>query len=180
MKSTVGRKKLSNRLLGGLIGAASFVGAVSVGQQALAQQAGLGNQTRSGAINPSAPIPLAPGFQRCAANQITLPNNVSVATGVTAAVVLPVSQPVTVTFSTEIRAPSGGTVNVDYSVDGGALTVIGPEFFADDTLFTTRTARGVTGSPFVTLSAGFHTIQPFLRAFGGTGSAFFRCFTAEP
>jgi hypothetical protein len=178
MKSTVGMKKLSNRLLGGLIGAASFVGAVSVGQQTLAQQGGLNSPERQAAQN--APTTSAPGFGRCASNSIALPNNTSVNTGLIAVVSLPVAQTVTLTFSTEIVAPSGGTVNLDYSIDGGAPFAIGPEFFADDAKFTTRTARALTGPPFVSLTAGIHTIRPFLRAFGGTGDAFFRCFTAEP
>ena len=86
------------------------------------------------------------------------------------------------TFSTEILAPTGGTVNLDYLIDGNLVGAIGPEFFANDNnTFATRTAVGVTLPPFVgPLAAGVHTIEPVLTAFGGDGAAFFRCFNAVP
>src|SRR5262249_29233895 len=88
---------------------------------------------------------------------------------------LPTDTVVVLNFSTEIVAPGGGTVNLDYSIDGGGPQPIGPEFFASDNpFFVTRTAVGATIPPFVgPLSAGFHTIVPFLTAFGGDGAAFF-------
>jgi hypothetical protein len=89
---------------------------------------------------------------------------------------------VVLTFSTEILAPTGGTVNLDYMIDNVFVGAIGPEFFANDNnTFATRTAMGVTLPPFTgPLEAGIHTIEPVLTAFGGDGFAFFRCFTAVP
>ena len=137
---------------------------------------------RQDALN--APALKAPGFQRCPSNSIPLPIGVLVPTGTIATVSLPVAQVVTLIFSTEIRAPSGGRVDLLYSIDGTAPRVIGPEFFSDDSAqFVTRTAMAATIPPFgALLPAGTHTIQPILRAsFGtGAGTAFFRCFTAEP
>lgn len=178
--------KLSKRLLMGLAVTVSLVVAVIVvhaqreEQQQLPQQGGANSPERQ--ILQNSPQEQAPGFQSCASNEITLPNGVHTSTGLTASVVLPTPTVVSLTFSTEILAPAGGTVNVDYSIDGGAVVAIGPEFFADDNpFFVTRTAYAATISPFhAPLSAGSHTIRPFLTAEGGTGFAFFRCFNAVP
>ena len=177
--------KLSKRLLMGLAVTVSLVVAVIVvhaqrEDQQLPQQGGAGSPERQ--ILQNSPQEQAPGFQSCASNEITLPNGVHTSTGLTASVVLPTPTVVSLTFSTEILAPAGGTVNVDYSIDGGAVVAIGPEFFADDNpFFVTRTAYAATISPFhAPLSAGSHTIRPFLTAEGGTGFAFFRCFNAVP
>jgi len=179
--------KLSKRLLMGLAVTVSLVVAVIVvhaqrGEEQLPQQGGAASPERQIIQNSPQPEGLAPGFQSCAANSISLPNGVHTSTGLAAAVELPTATVVTLTFSTEIVAPAGGTVNVDYSIDGGAVIPIGPEFFADDSPhFVTRTAKADTIPPFTgPLSAGFHTIRPFLTAFGGTGTAFFRCFNAVP
>jgi hypothetical protein len=129
----------------------------------------------------NAPGPAAPGYQNCDSGANFLPNGVPTAMPTFAAVVLPTPSVVVLTFSTEILAPAGGTVNLDYSIDGGPIVPIGPEFFANDSpSFATRTQMGATIPPFTgPLSAGFHTIQPYLTAFGGNGTAFFKCFTAQ-
>ena len=147
------------------------------------QQGGADSPERKAVQN--TPQPAAPGFQTCATNEILLPGTgplVRVPAGTIAQVVLPTPTVVVLTFSTEILTAAGGTVNVDYSIDGGAPIPIGPEFFAHDSpFFVTRTAHAATIPPFTApLSAGFHTIQPFLTAFGGNAFAFFRCFTAVP
>jgi hypothetical protein len=147
--------------------------------QPVVVQGGANSAQRQAVQN--APGPAAPGYQTCDASPIALPSGVATAMPTTASVVLPTPSVVVLTFSTEILAPAGGTVNVDYSIDGGPIGPIGPEFFADDSLnFVTRTQMGATIPPFTgPLSAGFHTIQPYLTAFGGAGTAFFKCFTAQ-
>jgi hypothetical protein len=165
------------------IGAALSMTGVAQAQQR-PNQGGANSAQRLTAQNAQAALvaSAASGFQTCASNLIALHNGVQTPTGTEATVALPVASAVTLTFSTEILAPSGGTVNLDYLIDGNPVGAIGPEFFADDSVrFVTRTAMGVTLPPFVgPLDAGIHTIQPVLTAFGGEGSAFFRCFTAVP
>src|SRR5262249_32375224 len=124
----------------------------------------------------------APGFQACAANVLVLQPGVRTSAGTTAIVALAAPTVVVLNFSTEILAPAGGTVNLDYLIDG-VFRIVGPEFFsADHAAFATRTAIGATIGPFgPPLSAGIHTITPILTAFGPTpGFAFFRCFHALP
>ena len=120
------------------------------------------------------------GKQTCSNVALTLPTGVSTSTGLTITFTLGAPKAVALIFSTEVHAGAGGTVNVDYSIDGAATPIpIGPEFFADDTpAFTTRTAYGVVEPPFVTkvLKAGKHTITPFLKAVGAAGVADFHCF----
>jgi hypothetical protein len=176
--------KLCKRLLMGLAATVGLVVAITVvhAQQGndVPQQGGADSPERQAIQN--TPMPAAPGFQSCAANLLTLNPGVRTPAGTIAVVVLPAADVVALTFSTEIRAPAGGTVNVDYSIDGGVPVPIGPEFFSNDfPFFATRTALAATIPPFVgPLAAGLHSIQPFLTAFGGTGQAFFRCFTAVP
>jgi hypothetical protein len=153
------------------------VGALSAGPT-LAQQKGFNSSQRKKIIQTPV-LPLAPGVQSCAAPSITLPNSVPTSTGLTVTVSSSSTKIVALTFSTEITAPSGGNVVLDYSIDGTRPVPIGPEFFADDSRLVTRTAHGITKPPFTgPLPAGSHTITPFLTAFGGDGFAFFRCFSA--
>jgi hypothetical protein len=131
------------------------------------------------------PVDNAPGFQACAANFLSLPAFVQTPAGVTATVALAAPTVVVLNFSTEILAPAGGTVNIDYSIDNGPAMPVGPEFFsADHDAFVTRTAVGATILPFFgPLPAGIHTIRPVLTAFspfGTPGAVFFRCFHALP
>jgi hypothetical protein len=125
-------------------------------------------------------LPLT-GKQACTTSFLTLPaSGASTDTGLGITFFLGVPKAVALIFSSEVSVAAGGRVNLDYSIDGAAPKIIGPEFFSDDAIFTTRTAYGVVIPPFVptVLSAGTHTITPFLRATGGVaGSADFRCFS---
>ena len=175
--------KLSKRLLMGLAAAVGLVVAITVvhAQQGnVPQQGGSDSPERLAVQN--TPVPAAPGFQRCATNFLPLPTGVRTPAGTIAQVVLPAPDVVELTFSTEIVTRANGTVNLDYSIDGGFPIPIGPEFFAHDSpFFVTRTAQAATIPPFIgPLSAGLHTIQPILTAFGEPAFAFFRCFTAVP
>jgi hypothetical protein len=176
--------KPSKWLLMGLAATVGLVVAMTVvhAQQGndVPQQGGADSPERQAVQN--TPVPAAPGFQRCATNEITLLPGVRTPTGTIAQVVLPAADVVELTFSTEIVTQAGGTVNLDYSIDGGAPVPIGPEFFAHDSpFFVTRTAQAATIPPFIgPLPAGSHTIQPILTAFGEPAFAFFRCFTAVP
>jgi hypothetical protein len=179
--------KAHKRLLTGLVAGLGI--AVSVAGVAQAQQrpnqGGADSQQRAAVQNAEVAALAAPassGFQACASNPIALHNGAATPTGTIATVALPVASAVVLTFSTEILAPTGGTVNLDYLIDGNPVGAIGPEFFANDNnTFATRTAVGVTLPPFIgPLAAGVHTIEPVLTAFGGDGTAFFRCFTAVP
>ena len=164
------------------LGIAVSTAAFSVGGPLLAGQAGMDSPARKKAT--ATPVPFAPGNQSCAPNKIVLPDSVPTNTGVGATITLLKPTALALTFSTEIALPAG-TANLDYSIDGGRLVPIGPEFFADDiNFFVTRTALGITKPPFTGLiPAGTHTIRPFLTAFtggAGPGAAFFRCFSAVP
>jgi hypothetical protein len=80
-------------------------------------------------------------------------------------------------YSSETKVDSsGGLLSLGYSIDGGSVTLVGPEFFSSDfTQWGARTAIGV-----VTLGPGVHSIQPMLFYSGASnGFVFFRCFTAE-
>ena len=85
---------------------------------------------------------------------------------------------VIIQYSAEARVTTaGGRLDLRWSVDGAAPIITGPEFFTGDTLISTRTQISV-----VSLSAGVHTLRPFLRYSGPAGSSgaiFFRCGTAE-
>jgi hypothetical protein len=156
---------------------AMSVAALSVGPS-LAAQAEIDSPARKKAMaTPRLPIT---GKQTCLSNSITLPTGVSTNTGLSITFFLGAPKSVALIFSSEISvAVAGDRVNLDYSIDGGAPIPIGPEFFANDIVFAARTAYGVVNAPFnggVPLSAGTHTITPFLRAVIGSGTAFFRCF----
>jgi hypothetical protein len=146
----------------------------------LAAQAGPARQQAQ--VTPQIPIT---GKQACKTTSLTLPAGVSTDTGLTIPFTIGVPRVITVLFSSEITvAAAGNTVNLDYKIDGVLQPVftMGPEFFADDTFFTSRTAFGLrtttAGIP-APLAAGTHTITPFLTAFGaGGGTAFIRCFSA--
>jgi hypothetical protein len=57
--------------------------------------------------------------------------------------------------SDEITTSAGGTVNVDYSIDGGAPIPIEPEFFTHDSaFFVTRIAHAATIQPRASLRLG--------------------------
>lgn len=179
--------KAKKPLLTGLaavgLGVAVSMAGIAQAQQR-PQQGGANSPQRRAAQNAQAALlSSAPsGFQTCAGDEITLSNGVQTRTGTVATVALPVASAVVLTFSTEILAPPGGTVDLDYVIDGGDAVPIGPQFFSNDNnAFVTRTAMGVTLPPFIEpLGAGIHTIEPVLTAFGGDGFAFFRCFTTVP
>jgi hypothetical protein len=121
------------------------------------------------------------GKQACSTGFLALPaSGAFTNTGLGITFFIGVSKPVALIFSSEVSVAAGGRVNLDYSIDGAAPVPIGPEFFSDDAILTTRTAYGLVAAPFnggMLLSAGTHTITPFLRATGGVaGSADFRCF----
>jgi hypothetical protein len=172
---------LRNGLAAVFLGVAVSAASVAQAQQR-PQQGGADSQERLGAQNAQAAAAPSSGFQTCASDQIVLHNGVQTSTETVTTVALPVASAVVLTFSSEIRAPTGGTVNLDYIIDGASPVPVGPEFFANDNnSFATRTAVGVTLFPFVgPLPAGVHTIEPVLTAFGGDGFAFFRCFTTVP
>lgn len=146
---------LRDRLLAGLAAVALgvAVSAASVAQvQQRPQQGGANSQERLSTQNAQAALAAAPpsGFQTCASDEIVLHNGVQTSTETVTTVALPVASAVVLTFSSEILAPTGGTVNLDYIIDGASPVPVGPEFFANDNnSFATRTAVGVTLFPFV-------------------------------
>lgn len=152
--------------------------ALGIAMSAAALSAGpsFAAQTESPARTQARAMPKLPetGKQVCSTALLALAAGVNTSTGLTITFTLGAAKPVALIFSTEVTvAALGNTVSVTYSIDGATPIIIGPNFFADDTLFTTRTAYGLTG----TLKAGKHTITPFLEAFGaGGGTADFRCF----
>lgn len=82
---------------------------------------------------------------------------------------------VIVQFSSEaVISAAGQRLNVRLSIDGGPAQIFGPEFFAGDTIFSTRTAIWT-----VPMAAGVHTAQVMFNVTGGTGTLWFRCLTAE-
>jgi methylaspartate ammonia-lyase len=85
---------------------------------------------------------------------------------------------VKITFSSEAMVDTVGDIlAVSYSIDGGAPTIFGPEFFASNTSnFEAHTHTDIV----VGLPGGTHTIQPYAYILGtGTGTLFFRCLTVE-
>jgi hypothetical protein len=74
-----------------------------------------------------------------------------------------------------------GTIGaVDWIIDGGPPTLLGPEFTASNT----NNWESHTVTEIVSLGPGVHTIQPAIRVdtdFGspGTFSLFFRCLAVE-
>jgi len=183
--------KLNRRLLMGLAVTLSLMVAITV-VHAQRQNELPPEQLQGGADSPerqavqnveNTPQPAAHDPQTCVNSPLLIP--VSPLSPIAAAPGLTVVGPVTVvlTFSSEIVTTATSTVNLDYMISGVTINPvpIGPEFFAHDfPFFVTRTAQGVTGAPFVSVPAGVHVITPFLRAFGGGATAFFRCFTAVP
>ena len=80
------------------------------------------------------------------------------------------------TYSAEaIVSIAGNRINLHWRLDGGGPEILGPEFFAGDTIFQTRTALGIR-----TVPGGVHNIRPsYQYVGGGTGTVFFRCLTVE-
>lgn len=79
------------------------------------------------------------------------------------------------TLSSEAIVSAGARINLHWRVDGGGPEILGPEFFAGDTIFQTRTALGIR-----TLPGGVHNVRPSYQYVGaGSGTVFFRCLTVE-
>src|SRR5262249_17787759 len=131
------------------------------------------------------PQPAAHDPSTCVASTLTLLNGIR--TPATAALL--VFGPQVLTFSTEVVTLGTATVNLDYSINGGAPRPIGPEFFARSSPpFVPPTALGATTPPFVPPPlVGLNVIQPVLTGLNpalpvGTPVATveFRCFNAAP
>src|SRR5262249_10480496 len=130
------------QLLVGLVVVAGSTVALRAQQQPPSQ--GGADDPQRLAVVQDEPEPSAPGFQACAANVLVLQPGVRTSAGTTAIVALAAPTVVVLNFSTEILAPAGGTVNLDYLIDG-VFRIVGPEFFsADHAAFATRTAIGAT------------------------------------
>lgn len=79
------------------------------------------------------------------------------------------------TLSSEAIVASGARINLHWRLDGGGPEILGPEFFAGDVIFQTRTALGIR-----TVPGGVHNIRPSYQYVGsGSGTVFFRCLTVE-
>ncbi len=85
-----------------------------------------------------------------------------------------------VQLSAENETPAGnGFILVRYSIDGGPLVSIGPEFFSsDEGAIQTRTAIGVRS-----VGPGTHTLRVFWQLVGAgagaTAQVYYRCLTVE-
>jgi hypothetical protein len=157
-----------NRIIRGVGIVAVIVGVVGFATVAKAQQTDdqrqpITEQNRSAS------------FASCQFNAVSVGNGVPTASGVPVIVALSGNDTVVVHFNSENQAPSGGSMNVDWSVDGNPPVVAGAEFWSSDNpFFGTRHSMGV-----FSLGAGVHTIEPIVTAFGGAGTIFYRCASVQ-
>jgi len=82
-----------------------------------------------------------------------------------------------VQFSAEVRnVAAGGRVDVRYSVNGGACSIFGPEFFSANAGGNFETHTNVS---VISVGAGTFTIRPCAREVVNDGFLFFRTLTVE-